>query len=318
MRGMGRIGSRVAIGLLACAALGMATTSSPVPGTLNYVEGQVSLDGRALSAKSVSSTDVGPRQVLETGQGNAEILLTPGVFLRLGHNGAIRMLSPGLADTTVALEKGSAILEVDQLFKENHLDVVLNGATATIEKTGLYQFDANPPSVSVLTGKAAVNAGSSHVTVKKGRQVFLTGAESFIARKFDKNAIESEPLYRWSKLRSDYDSQANLDEARMVYTYGGWYGPGWYWDPFWSSYAFLPGSGFLYSPFGWGFYSPIAVGPFFGFGGFHHGGFHHEGGFHHGGFRHGAFNHDGGVRHEGGFHAGGFHGGGFHGGGRRG
>jgi hypothetical protein len=40
------------------------------------------------------------------------------------------------------------------------------------------------------------------------------------------------------------------------YAYG--YGPNWYWDPYFASYSFLPYGGFLYSPFGFGFYSPYA------------------------------------------------------------
>ena len=43
------------------------------------------------------------------------MLLTPGVYFRLGDNSEVRMVSPGLADTRVELVKGSALLEVDQL-----------------------------------------------------------------------------------------------------------------------------------------------------------------------------------------------------------
>jgi hypothetical protein len=39
----------------------------------------------------------------------------------------------------------------------------------------------------------------------------------------------------------------------------GWWGPGWYWDPWFSGFTFLPGDGFFYSPFGWGFYSPLVA-----------------------------------------------------------
>ena len=39
----------------------------------------------------------------------------------------------------------------------------------------------------------------------------------------------------------------------------GWYGAGWYWDPCFGAYTFIPGDGIFYSPFGWGFYPPFAV-----------------------------------------------------------
>src|SRR5579872_2549364 len=84
--------------LLAGASLAMADTkSTAVPGTVNYVEGEVALDGQSLPAKLNGSTLLGTNQVLDTGQGNAELLLTPGVYFRLGANSEARMVSPGIA-----------------------------------------------------------------------------------------------------------------------------------------------------------------------------------------------------------------------------
>src|SRR5260370_19404925 len=81
------------------------------PGMLNYVEGQASIDGRPVTNQSVGNADVREGQVVETGQGKAEILLTPGVFLRLGTNSAVRMVNPRLADTTVELVRGEVMVE---------------------------------------------------------------------------------------------------------------------------------------------------------------------------------------------------------------
>src|SRR3984957_11201943 len=78
-----------------------AAASSAIPGTLNYVEGQVAVAGQPVTSHSVGSVQMEPNQVLETGQGRAELLLTPGVFLRVGDNSAVRLISPGLADTRV-------------------------------------------------------------------------------------------------------------------------------------------------------------------------------------------------------------------------
>ena len=242
--------------LLATAALGAAKTANITPpGTVNYIEGQATLDGQSLSTKSIGSAQLETNQVLDTGNGKAELLLTPGVFFRLGNASEVRMVSPGLADTSVELVKGSAMLEVADLFKENNLSVMVNGATTRIEKTGLYEFNADQPAVRVLDGKATVYEGDAHVTLKKGHQVLLA-QQPMKSRSINKEAFEADDLYRWSKLRSEYEAEANMDAARTVVVNGGWWGPGWYWDPFWSCYAFLPGSGILYSPFGWGFYSP--------------------------------------------------------------
>src|ERR1700691_28951 len=56
----------------------------PQPGTVNYVEGQVNLDGQSIAEKAIGSTVVGPGHLLQTGSGKVEMLLTPGVFVRLG------------------------------------------------------------------------------------------------------------------------------------------------------------------------------------------------------------------------------------------
>ena len=49
-----------------------------------------------------------------------------------------------------------------------------------------------------------------------------------------------------------------MQSARTVFVGGGsyWDGPGWYWNPYWDMYGFIPGDGIWYSPFGWPFYSP--------------------------------------------------------------
>src|ERR1700730_14594105 len=95
--------------------------------------------------------------------------------------------------------------------------------------------------------------------LKKGRQVALAGLLK--ATHFDtKVAASQDPLYAWSRLRSEYDAEAALQSARTVVVDGpGWWGPGWYWNPWWGMYSFLPGNGMLYSPFGWPYYSPVVV-----------------------------------------------------------
>src|ERR1700748_621940 len=127
--------------LLAPALMLGQSANTARPGTLNYVEGQVSINGQTVNWLSVGSSALQEGQVVETGNGRAEILLTPGVFLRLGNNTAVRMISPNLAKTEVELVKGRADVEVDQLFKQNDLRVKLRGGETRLLKTGLYAFN---------------------------------------------------------------------------------------------------------------------------------------------------------------------------------
>src|ERR1700676_1018152 len=78
-------------GTLGSLALPLAAANSPVPGTVNYIEGQVSMDGRRVTDAGRARLE--PNGVLETASGKAELLLTPGVFLRIGDNSAVRMVS---------------------------------------------------------------------------------------------------------------------------------------------------------------------------------------------------------------------------------
>lgn len=287
----------------------------PRPGSINYVEGKAFLDGKSLSPSDVGSVAVGRGQTLTTEMGRIEVLLTPGVFLRLDDNSTMKMVSPDLADTEFEIDKGRAMVEANDISKLNRIVADQGGAKILIQKNGLYDFDANNDRVQVFKGKLEVNANGQKVGVGGDDELALNATGKLKARGFDESE-SADDFYRWSGLRSGYLAEADADQARLYINGGaGWVGPGWYWDPWFDSYTFIPGSGIFYSPFGWGFYSPFEIwGSPFIYGGFEHRdhdfddfhppyghGFEPRGGFH------------GGVS-GGRFHGGGFHGG-FHGGG---
>lgn len=286
------------------------------PGALNYVEGRASIGSLQLNSKSVGKAQLEPGQSLVTSQGKAEILLTPGVFVRLGPQSSLRMISPDLTGTTVELQRGRAMVEVDQIYPENNIQVRLDHVSTRLLKTGLYDFDANAHQVRVFEGQAVVTTDDRQIKLKGGRE--FTSGGRLKAAKFDKKAYEGE-LYQWSSLRSDYLAQASNQMAYNFVGPGGYYGPGWfgagwYWDPWFDYYTFLPGDGFLYSPFGWGwgFASPFWA---FNYGGFGYGGYGRGfrggfGGLRGGGFRGGGLSAHGFAGGRGGFSGGGFHGGG--------
>ena len=231
--------------------------NTPLPGTLNYVEGQAQIGSEDLSAKSVGSAELQAGQTITTGKGRAELLLTPGVFLRLDSNSAAEMVSPSLTNTEVQLDKGRAMLEVAEIHKQNDIKIAQDGATTQILKNGLYEFDANNGEVQVFDGKAKVEAKNNTVDLKGGRELSVGNDTVLKAQKFDKKK-DVDDFYNWSALRSQYESEANVDVAQFVS--GGFAGPNWYWDPWFSAYTYVPGNGIFYSPFGYGFYSPAWIG----------------------------------------------------------
>ena len=243
------------------------------PGTVNYVEGQVYLAAQPLDEKSAGTIEVDPGQTLTTQAGKAEILLTPGVFVRVGDSSSATMISSGLTNTKMSIDRGEALIEVAEIHEENDLRILLDGKSTELRKTGLYDFDENQHMVRVLDGEAMVSDGEKSIKVKSGHLVDLATNQPIKAQKFDKKGLEAEDLYRWTSLRSGYLSEANIDYAPN-YSFGGngWFGEGWYWDPWFDAYTFLPGDGIFFSPFGWGFYSPwCAYGaPFYGGHYYHH------------------------------------------------
>jgi len=265
------------------------------PGTVNYVEGQVSINNQPLGPRGSAILQSG--NTISTGNGFVEVLLTPGAFLRVGPNSEIRLDNAGLANTQIQLSRGTANIEVDQLIDGTHLSLIINGATAQIEKKGLYDISADQQSIKVFDGKVNVTSTAGSKSIGKGDSLLLASDKPSKVHGFDVKAEKAQPLYVWSEARSRDESQANVAMAQSVAANGGWYGAGWYWDPYWSSYAFLPGTGFLYSPFGWGFYSPAFIGYYgvpFGYG--------RWGGY---GVSHGYVGGFGAARVGGGFHGGG-------------
>src|SRR5271156_4685756 len=287
-----------------CAPVALAQTANPaVPGTINYVEGSASIDGGPLNQQSVGYAQLQPGQVLETANGKAELLLTPGVFLRVGENSAVRMVSPDLLNTRVEVDRGRADIEVDEIHPRNNIEVTEAGANTRLLKNGFYAFDADKHTVRVFKGEAElIETGDvqKQLKLKGDRQVALAGNEAVKSVSFDRDQAE-DSLYSWSSLRSQYLAEANINLASQYAGYGGW-APGWYWDAGFWGYTWLPGDGLLWSPFGWGFYSPRYIyygGPvFYGGRGFAPGYARNGESFHGGGF-------------SGGVHAmgGGFHGG---------
>ncbi|HZS27728.1 MAG TPA: FecR domain-containing protein [Candidatus Angelobacter sp.] len=249
--------------VLSAPAFAASDARSALPGTVNYIEGQVNIGSDTLNAGSIGTAMLEPNQTLDTGSGKAEVLLTPGVFLRVDDNSSVRMISPGLTNTEVELDQGRAMVEVAEIHDQNHLRIDAGGVQTQLEKKGLYEFDADRQEILVFDGKAKVFDNDKAISVGGGKRVELNTGAELKAHGFDKDEYEQSDLYQWSSLRSSYLAEANVNAA-SVYVADGYYGPGWigagwYWAPAFGGYTFIPADGILYSPFGWGFYSPVVV-----------------------------------------------------------
>jgi hypothetical protein len=164
-----------------------------LPGTMNYIEGQALIGSHTLNSQSIGSIELQTGQTLNTENGKAEFLLTPGVFVRVGDNSSVTMLSPALTKTEIELNKGHAMVEVDQIHQANDLRVVEDNATTRLLKIGLYDFDANQNQVRVFKGEAQVREGDQKTKVKGGHEINLVASNAKLkATKFDKKKDEGD------------------------------------------------------------------------------------------------------------------------------
>jgi hypothetical protein len=275
-------------------------------GVIQYVEGRAFLADKLIEPKFGQFPDIKESQEFRTEDGRAEILLTPGVFLRIGENSSIRMLSTRLTDTRVEVLSGSAIIESTEIPKDNAVELVYKKDSIRLQKQGLYRLDTEPASFGVFEGEAVVTDPSGQLTLHGGKRTNLAGV--LMAENFDRKAENQDALYRWSDRRASYVAQANVASASAVggnsyagsgYNGLGGYGSGfsglgygtgfglgsgfgynpaylggWMFNPMFGMYTYMPYSGFGYSPFGYMYYSPttVAYAPSYGGSGYAYGG----------------------------------------------
>jgi len=265
-------------GILAAGTACAQYVISAHAGVVQYVEGRAYLNDQVVEPKFGQFPDIKQGQEFRTEDGRAEILLTPGVFLRLGENSSVRMLSTHLTDTKVEMLSGSAMIECTDVPKDNSIQAVYKGNAIRFEKQGLYRIDTAPARFKAYDGEAVVTDASGQLTLKGGKETNLTGVLQ--AENFDRKDLDA--LYSWSQRRAAYVAEANVASARAVNNSGSgssWYNGfgynglgyngfgynsaflgGWMLNPMFGMYTYMPYSGFGYSPFGYTYYSPYTVG----------------------------------------------------------
>jgi hypothetical protein len=241
------------------AALAQSSVISARSGLIHYVEGQVYLGGQLVETKFGIFPEVKENQQLKTEEGRAEVLLTPGVFLRLGENSAFRMITNRLIDTRLEFLAGAAVVEADDIGRDNSVTVVYRDTTVHPIKKGVYRFDSEAGELRVYDGLAEVTAGDQTVEVREGHLIAL---DTLAVHKFDKTVTDA--LNRWSERRDGYVSMANVEAANTLrgslFGAGNLFSSGWYWNAYMGMYSYVPGmGGMFYSPYGNPFFSPFDV-----------------------------------------------------------
>jgi hypothetical protein len=202
------------LGVLAAGSACAQYVISSHSGVVQYVEGRAYLGDKPVEPKLGQFPDIKENQEFRTEDGRAEILLTPGVFLRLGENSSVRMLSTRLTDTRVEVLSGSAMIECNDIPKDNAIQLVYKKDSIQLQKQGLYRLDTEPAHFQAFEGEAVVTDPSGQLTLKGGKQTNLAGV--LMAENFDRKADDQDALYRWSDRRASYVAQANVVSASAV------------------------------------------------------------------------------------------------------
>lgn len=271
----------IALPLLAVAsaagipAFGQSVVSTH-SGLIYFFVGSVYLGNERLEQKFGRFPDIGEGNELRTALGRAEVLLTPGVFLRLDENSSVRLVSSQFSDTLVELLTGSAIVEVTETAPDTAVKLTYRTWQMRIPKKGVYRVDTEPPRVRSYQGEVEVAAAgrSDAVTVREGEVLPL--AEVLVAEPFTNYANDDFKLWAMNRsqaISSDntiaagiVDDPSQMDGSGMAsggYTYfpmtgipsldiGNPYGLS-FWSPFQSTLTSLYFPSYLYAPLygGW-------------------------------------------------------------------
>jgi hypothetical protein len=178
--------------------------------------------------------------------GYAEILLSPGSFLRLGENSEAIINDADLSHVVVTLTRGPAVIEVIEISKSAPLTVTTGNLTTKIVSDGIYRFADGI--ATVILGKLQTEDGK--LTYEKGWQVFFQ--DNYRARKASKIPVNGLDVY--SEARSAVNARINMSLAAAMHgpVDSGIYDL-WLYSNVYNSYTFIPRWGFR-SPYGHKYY----------------------------------------------------------------
>jgi hypothetical protein len=206
-------------------------------GLVNHVQGTVNIAEMEMAR---------PGDPVRTGSnGYAEILLTPGSFLRVGENSSVILDEVDLERVSLHVVQGNAEIEVVDIDKDSPIRVTTGDLTTNIVSNGIYKFADGM--ATVLSGK--LQSVDSKYSWEKGWQVFFN--DNYRARKAGKARVTSLDVY--SQERSQLIASANATMAPQLS--GSYYSndPIWVLAPHLGFYTYIPWRNFR-SPYGYLYY----------------------------------------------------------------
>jgi hypothetical protein len=162
--------------------------------------GQQLAEGDELAAGDLVCTGPG---------GRLEVLLSPGVYLRLAENSVFQMVTTDLDDIHLFLRRGSAIIEAGQGLDNAFLvQAAMPSGTAMLGKRGSYRLNVVGKRSEVLVRTGETTIEPLDLRVKEGKRVAVVSGVAEPVAKIEKDAAP-DALDSWNAERTDNLAKAN-------------------------------------------------------------------------------------------------------------
>ena len=184
--------------------IGAQTIISAVGGMVYHVEGEIFINDKALKFDPARLSQMKKGETLHTKEGRAEVMVVHDGFMRLAPHSIVELISVGSDTAQVKLHKGTAILELVEVWDRDSVAAFIGDHKIKFHKRGLYRLEAGgdaPSMATVFKGKASVVINDSEKTIKSKREMNL-GDGSYVAVKFDPKAKGTDDFQKWHQLRA--------------------------------------------------------------------------------------------------------------------
>jgi len=187
---------------------------------------------------------------LKTGHGRAEVLLWPGVIVRIDSGSSFRLLSNGQTGFPIEFLSGSLIVEALRNQEEPGVTVSYGGTLVHLTKAGLYRFDSKAGTLRVFTGSATVESAGRKIEISNAR-ILPLDARLTPAKSKD-NAADSFDQWSWRRTalmhRANWELWLSARKTKVPLR-----GSGWVSSPNYHVLTYVPAKGVRCSAYGYGF-----------------------------------------------------------------
>jgi hypothetical protein len=200
--------------VLAVLAGGQSVISTHA-GVVHFFEGAVYLNDQPLESHLGRFSTIPQGGELRTEKGRAEVLLTPGVFIRVGEQSTIRLVANQLSDTRVELVTGSSVVDSAEPASGTSVKLLYKNWSVHFLEQGVYRINSNPAHMWVFQGKAEVSGGNQGDGLLLSRGMDVAFAPTLVPSQSSESDHPRDGLSGWADGRRQSISADNTIAANI-------------------------------------------------------------------------------------------------------